>query len=449
MKFNPDYNTQLRIRLFDLAKGTSILKFYLRYLKMMEWEKEKLNQYRLQRLQQLMRHSYHNIDFYKETYSGNKIKPEDIRSLKDFAFLPSIDRNGMQLYYESFKRQKKKLKKVISGSSSGSTGTPIRYETDLEGYSAGMASRYALYAMSGWAPGKKNYYVWGNKYSVQQWGSLFSKLKQAVFRQKNIPSTLLTETKDLSGFISELIRFDPCSMEGYANSIHHLALAYQKTGKPKLKSLKVVFTTAENLEPLTRQEIENIFAPVSDLYGCGEVFGMAIQPIHQDKYFIFEPHVILESEKENSTDIMGEVVVTDLDNFHMPLIRYKPGDLISEITEYRQTDKFPFSGFKQLYGRSSEYLMLPDGRKLYPVTIFGGTAFRKIPSITRHKVVWDGTKLKMIFESAKSVDLNELEKIILEILKDYHLKFVIEITEKIRPDENTGKYKYFINEPVI
>jgi len=445
MKFNPGFSSSVRIRLFDWVKGTNILHYYISYLRMMNWEREKLNQYRLHRFQQLIRHSYNTIDFYKELYTQRKIKPEDITRLSDIEYLPSIDRKGIQLYYEMFKKQEREKKKIITGSSSGSTGTPIRYETDTEGYSAGMASRYALYALSGWEPGKKNYYVWGNKYSIQQWDTFMSKLKQSVFNQKNIPSTLLTESNDLSGFISELIRFDPFSMEGYANSIHHLALAYQQAGKAKLKYLKVVFTTAENLEPNTRQEIENIFAPVSDLYGCGEVYGMAIQPIHHDKYFIFEPHVILECQKENAADSMGEVVVTDLDNFHMPLIRYKPGDLISEVMDYQENDPVPFSSFKQLYGRSSEFLNLPDKRKLYPVTIFGGTAFRKIPSITRHKVIWDGMKLQMVFESAIPVDTNELDKIIKGILKDYPLQFEIQITDKIIPDPSTGKYKYFTN----
>jgi phenylacetate-CoA ligase len=276
-----------------------------------------------------------------------------------------------------------------------------------------------------------------------------SRLRQLVFRQKNIPSTAITDSNNPDSFIEDLIKFSPFSIEGYANSIHHLAMGFRATGKLKPVSLKVVFTTAENLDALKREEIEQVFAPVSDLYGCGEINGIAIQPIQHDRYFVLDPHVIVECIRENQQDPMGEIVVTDLDNFHMPLIRYKPGDMIDGVRDSQKNDLVPFSSFGRIYGRSSEYLTLPDGRKLYPVTIFGGTAFRKIPSITKHKVSWDGIKLTMLFESNAPVDMAKLDEIVAGILKDYSLNYELHIVDKILPDPDTGKFKYFTSNQKI
>lgn len=449
MKFKSGLSSQIRIKLLDIFKGSNVLHYYLGYLKMMTEGRETLDAYRFKRLKTLVEYAYTNIDFYKDLYSRASIKPEDLRSLCDIALLPTIDRSAFQSYYKSFKKQDNTIKKIIKGSSSGSTGTPVNYETDMDGYSAGIASKYAMYSLSGWSPGKKNYYVWGNKYSIEQWKTRMSKLKQGVFNQKNIPSTSITDSGNLDGFMDDLCRFSPFSIEGYANSIHHLAMGFRAAGKHIPESLKVVFTTAENLDPLKRDEIEQVFAPVSDLYGCGEINGIAIRPIHQDKYFIFDPHVIVECIKENPVDLMGEIVVTDLDNFHMPLIRYKPGDMIDSVHDFQKDDPVPFSSFGRIFGRSSEYLTLPDGRKLFPVTIFGGTAFRKIPSITKHKVSWDGAVLTMLFESNAPVDMLKLDEIVAGILKDYSLNYELQIIDKILPDSDTGKFKYFKNSQFV
>ena len=444
MRFKAGLLSQARITLLDVFKKTDVLNHYLGYLKMMNQNKEMLDEYRLARFKKLVLHAYYTIDFYNDLYKNAKIKPEEIHTLSDIAKLPCIDRSLLQSYYESFTKQGS-AKNAFKGSSSGSTGAPVRYETDVNGYSAGIASRYALFSLSGWSPGNKNYYIWGNKYSIRQWQTMMSKLRQKVFRQKNVPSTSITESSDLTSFIDDVIKFGPFSIEGYANSIHHLAMGFKAAGQAKPESLHVVFTTAENLDELKRKEIEEVFAPVSDLYGCGEINGIAIQPINQDRYYTLDPHVIVECLKQNLSDTLGEVVVTDLDNFHMPLIRYMPGDMIDGIRDYQQSDFVPFSSFGRIYGRSGEFLTLPDKRKLYPVTIFGGTAFRKIPSIKKHKVIWDGLKLTMLFESSSQVDMVFLDQIVAGILKDYSLEYELHVVDKIRPDPVSGKFKYFIN----
>ena len=46
----------------------------------------------------------------------------------------------------------------------------------------------------------------------------------------------------------------------------------------KIPSVKMVYTTAENLEDHHKMLIEEMIAPVSDIYGCGEINGVACNP---------------------------------------------------------------------------------------------------------------------------------------------------------------------------
>ena len=91
----------------------------------------------------------------------------------------------------------------------------------------------------------------------------------------------------------------------------------------------MVFTTGEDLLENMKKIIERNIGPVSDLYGCGEVNGIAIQPVKDDKYYILESHVLVETESDSNE--FNEIIVTDLDNYYMPLIRYKIGDIIDRV----------------------------------------------------------------------------------------------------------------------
>jgi phenylacetate-CoA ligase len=139
---------------------------------------------------------------------------------------------------------------------------------------------------------------------------------------------------------------------------------------------------------------------------------------------------------------MKELIVTDLNNYQMPFIRYEVGDMIDDIYPASENNQYPFSYFKHLYGRTTDHVVLPDGKKLFPINVFGGTSFRKFKSIKRHKTSWDGRKLLFTFETDNQINIESLENEIRKSLKDYNVEFKIQIKDKLQPSEN-GKYRYF------
>src|SRR4030042_4476637 len=123
---------------------------------------------------------------------------------------------------------------------------------------------------------------------------------------------------------------------------------------------------------------------------------------------------------------MKEVIVTDLYNRIMPLIRYQPGDLFSGIEDSH--DIFPqFRSFENLIGRTANIIELGDGRVIHPVNLLGGTFFRKFLFLRKHKVIWDGKKMEFIFEVEQDADPEETRKKIEEYLKGYGIPFTVTI----------------------
>jgi phenylacetate-CoA ligase len=427
------------LKLEDIAKGTQINSFYLKYRSYLGYDIEKIKEIQRKKLLLLIEHAARNIPWYEKQMTLSGVNFKDIAAIDDIKMLPILSRDEIQenldqLLWNGYKG------KVFKGSSSGTTGIPIKYFKDVSATSAGTAAGHILKGLSGWIPGMPSVHIWGNSESIKQWNTIFSIIKQRVYSRMNISSSRLNDSEQLKNIVEKISKHNPKVIDGYTNSIYELA-TYLSRNSITIPTVKMVFTTAENFENHHLKLIESSIAPVSDLYGCSEINGIACKPINDDKYFIFDPHVIVETIN-SAISGMKEILVTDLDNYYMPLIRYRIGDFIDDIYPASSSNAFPFSYFSNIYGRTSDYVVLPNGKKIFPVNIFGGTLYRKYSAIKRHKTIWNGEKLIFVFEVKGDIDLEMLNKEIMQSLSSYGVSYEIKITEKLLPSGN-GKFKYF------
>ena len=427
------------LKTLDIAKGTSVLPWYQFFQRTLSWDRAQVEQYQSERLRKLIGHAWETVPYYRDEMNRRGLKPGDFRTAADVGQLPVLDREAIQNNQAALLSSKYSLESLHRGGSSGTTGVPIRYYHDREAVSASIAAVYALWSMSGWQPGQRNVHVWGNQVSVKRWSTMGSRVKNFLSRQKNVASTLLNEPENFPALAQQLIRFNPQSLEGYTSSIYTLAMYFQQQGL-RLPNLKQVLTTAENLEPQQQALIEQVFAPVGDLYGSSEVPGVASRPILEGRYYVLEPHVIAEAA-ESGIPGMKDLLITDLNNYGMPMIRYKIGDMIDELQQPEGNARYPFAWFGKIQGRGADVITLPNGKKFHPVNIFGGTLFRQFPQISKHKVIWDGHALKFVFEANDLTDSRSLQAQLEELLRPYEAPFSIEFTKKILPSAS-GKHKY-------
>lgn len=429
--------TSASMFLLDIIKGTSVRKWFKFFGNTFSWDVDQVREYQMQRLIALIGHAVSTVPYYTRSIKEINLKRDTLADiLNDF---PILDREAIQSNHKDLISSKYDMNKLIKGSSSGTTGIPISYYMDKESESTGNAAGYALWRMSGWNFGQKAIHIWGNQTSVARWNTLQSRLKNSLINQKNIASTLLNDPRGIQQVAHELVRFKPVTIDGYSSSVYTLA-NYFKENNLNIKSVQRVLTTAENLEPYQQNLIEEVFAPVGDLYGSGEVLGIATKPAGDSRYYILDPHVIVETV-ESGIEGIYEILLTDLDNYAMPLIRYKIGDMTDAILPPEQGAKYPFRWFTKIHGRNSDIITLPSGKKFHPVNIFGGTLFRRFKGISRHKVVWNGIKLHFIFEAQNFDEKEQLNIALSELLAPYEVKFTIEYTDKIMPS-GSGKYRY-------
>ena len=127
--------------------------------------------------------------------------------------------------------------------------------------------------------------------------------------------------------------------------------------------MQVVFSTAELLYDHQRQSISSHFGgiPVVDCYGSREG-GFVSHECKEGLYHVMDPNYVLEFIKDGQpakTDEDGEIVLTHLDAWGMPLIRYKTGDVAQNGAEGCACGR-NFSTMQNIRGRTTDFVVTPE-----------------------------------------------------------------------------------------
>ena len=373
------------LTILDLAQRTGIRDYFNFYKQTLTWSRKQIENYQGKKLRELVLYAQKHVPHYREAFQKAGISADQITGIKELEKLPILTREHLRDNFEKLSSDQKDSLKFTKSSSSGTTGTPIHYLHDREGNSSGKAAGFFFNHLSGWRFGKPSIHIWGNPVSVKHWQRPMSRAKRFFLRQENLAAYSLQSTENFQDAVNLINTHKPFSLDGHTSSIYNLANYIKERGLG-IHRPQMIFTTAENLQEKERLLIEEVLGPISDIYGCSEINGVAVRPIHDDRYYILEPHVILET-----IPILGskyrELLITNLDNRIMPFIRYKVGDLIDDIYEGKEDHKYRYSYFKKLHGRSVDIIDLGNGKKISSISLFGGTLFREIGGIIKHKVV--------------------------------------------------------------
>lgn len=431
--------SDFRLKIFDFYKGLSVSKTIAEYNRIKSYTPEKIAEIQFKKLKNLLSFAYENVPYYKELFTSLNLKVSEINDKEDLKKIPPLTREIVSGRFNDLISVKHKREVLSCGSTSGTTGIPMKYCSDRNGLSAGIGSSYFFWIQSGWSTGSKKLHIWGNTETIKSWKRPASKIKRWLFNTIYYPSNILDSDRELKILHELIISSKPEIIDGYPTAIYNLAKYLANNNLPPV-SCRLVISTAENLPEYQRELISKYLGPVIDFYGTGEINGIASQIIGDDRYYISEPHVLINYE-ENTNG--SEAILTDLDNYAMPFINYKPGDIIDRIYDADESCSLPFKYFKKLEGRASDIIKLSNGIQLAPISLMAGTLFRKFPEIERHKVVWDGQKLSFLFEVRKKVsEPTRLEEELKEIFFKYDLELNICFVNKILPSLS-GKMKYF------
>lgn len=369
------------------VKRNKVNAEYQQALSRLTWSKEQLEQFQWQRLQQLLNHCWHNVPYYKKAWQAAGINSiDDIQSMADFAKLPVLTKQLVSEHYDDLIPRSAKGQNIRK-STGGSTGQPFHFELDHFSNDARQAIMWRGYGWLGAGLGAKSLFLWGDNIGKT---SALRTLKEKLYHRfynREMVSTFSMNINNLTSYVEKVNDYKPEAIISYVNPLYEIAKFINKNGLSVYQP-QTLLTGAEPLYEFQRQEIEQAFnAKVYNTYGCREFMLIAAECEHQQGLHINIDHLVVETIDVSGKTVngnAGDLVITDLLNYGMPLIRYVNGDQATLTSTPCQCGN-PLPMIEKINGRKLDVIKTQSGNMI-PGELFPHL-FKEFSGITKFQVV--------------------------------------------------------------
>ena len=329
-----------------------------------------LRQRQMELLRTQLLDAYRNVPYYRRKMEEADITPLDIRSFEDLKAIPILQKKDVQDWNDDLLASNVLPIDRVRNQTGGSTGSPLQFWVDRERFDSRRASTDRHNAWAGLYPGDWYAHLWGSRFDIKtstrpsiQWRQRF------LYRELTLNTSLIAE-EDLQNYVVLLRRIRPRVMLAYAQSAVMFA-KYCRDNKLDDLAFDSIITSAEVLLPEQRSLLEAQFGgQVFNRYGCREVSVIASECSYGTGLHTNSDALIVEIQPSPGLPAgTGRVLVTDLLNRSMPLIRYEIGDIASWVDDIPCPCGRHLPRLQAIEGRITDFLVTGDGRKISGISL--------------------------------------------------------------------------------
>jgi len=421
--------------------------YYLHQLQKNQWltlpELEKLQH---KKLKAIVRHAYQNVKFYHKMFDRWGIKPREIKTKEDLTKLPLITKSDItNSFPNDIVANNIDMEQCHNSRTSGSTAEPLtsifdEKSWDFAKYAVKMRARLAC----GLNVGDRMICIEASRNDLLQ-----REEKKLGFRIGNLflKRKYLSVFNDIQDHLPVLTGFRPDAIYGFPSYFKLLAQLVQEKEINSIRP-KMFFTSGELLDKATRKAINSVFeAELFDIYGNTEVKEVAWECGEHAGYHINMDSVVVEFIRDGepvSEGERGQIVITSLHNYAMPLLRYTVGD-VGVPTDDPCSCGRGLPLMKVLEGRLIDFVVLPS-RVVSPYLLTD--ILEGIPGIVRYQIVQEKKdKIMVQFIPVKSFSKQIICRQIIEqyqkaLGEDIDIKPII---VDALPRDRSGKFRVVIS----
>ncbi len=426
---------------WDLKDGSDRLREFGRLSRSQWLPLAELQRLQLTRLQAAVSHAYRHCAFYRERWGA---EPR-IQSLEDIRSIPILSKADVRTRQDSILTDAIPHDQLIEARTGGSTGKALVlfFDERCQEHRNAAAMRSDYWA--GWRPGMWTAALWGTPPVPQ---SLKGKLRNQLLDRLFFLDTVHLNETTMRAFIEEMNRRGARALFGHAHSLYllaHFALDQRLVVNP----VKAIISTSMMLLDNERAVIEQAFGcKVGNRYGCEEVGLIASECEQHNGLHINAEHTFVELLRPDGRPAApgeeGDIVVTDLVNRGMPLIRYRIEDVgIGSDRACPCGRQLPL--MEKVVGRVADFLIRRDGSLVQGVSL-----------VEKTLTAVDGVEqLQIVQESLDTIALNLVagpgfsDESRARLVAAMHEQFGSDVTLRIEdlsriPQELNGKYRFAI-----
>jgi len=433
---------------------------------------------RFGRLQRILRHAVETVPFYRERFCGTGLTPDNIQSFADLAKLPPLTKADLRASFPDGITSSAQLHKPWRMSNTSGTVERVSIIHDFQKRDSDRAaSLTALRLATGYRLGMSymtlppnicrsvcgaaetespslGAFLWTHlRNGTWKDSETHSDLRgiienQILYRHTQLPSywpdKLVQPPEVLEECLGRIDSAAPHTLKGLPVYLYLLAEYILRTRRRAPKVSGAIMPMGSSITPLMKRMVEEAFGvPVAEDYGSAEMAAIASECRFRNGHHPLMPFYHVEIEKDGRPARPGElgrVLVTDLVNMAMPMIRYEIGDAAMVLPGECQCG---FKGLRfEVRGRWQECLTGQDGRIIssdeFTDSILSepGVLLFQLHMLPRSRY-----ELQIVPRADMMPNLERVEARVHEVLDPCVGRLKVTLARNLRP-EATGKFRF-------
>ena len=298
-------------------KGVHYRSQFSQTVALLDSSREAIEAFQQVRLGKLLRHAYYTTPYYRESLGTGT---------PDITQVPPLEKQHISEHLTRLCSEAFPSNQRIKNATGGSTGTPLTFYQGRDYWNQRNLSVYYFDGWAGWNLGEPQLIIWGAPADLKGDEHWKHRLNNFWRNQYWLDGFHLT-AEAMQAAIERMDRWHPQTILAYPSSLYQFAsFLYENGLTPKWK-LKGIISSAEMLHPHYRTLAENVFdTKVYNRYGGREVGLIAMECV-EGRMHINCRDIYLEIDSPNPYTQPGEILITQLNNYVMPFIRYRIGDI--------------------------------------------------------------------------------------------------------------------------
>lgn len=411
--------------------GANFEEYQEFYQRTQDWNQEDIRQHQLEKLQELVKHCYENVPYYRELFDREGIDPE-IESFEEFRQIPVLDKEEILENPERFLAEDFGQYFPVYFSSSGTTGQKLELYLSRDAWDIEKAAIWRHFNLAGYEYGEPGIMFYPFDPGMEQ-DQIYN-----PFLKWHILDGQVVNEEIAEKHLEKIEEVEPKCVQSYPSILYEFCKILDS--KDIQLEIPITLTTSEPLYDAQKQLIEDVLnTEIYDWYGLNEHVAAAYH-CEEHRHHLNERYAFVEFVGDSPRK---KVVGTNLYNYAMPLLRYDTGDF-GDVSEGDCECGRPTRVMEQVIGRQREIIKTEKGDYILRHSFF----LLKDPDVEKFQIVQKSLQdIQVYIVPENSLDQEKIESIeqkLYEFLDDT-VEIEIEVVDEI-DGGGSDKRQYFISE---
>jgi phenylacetate-CoA ligase len=340
-----------------------------------------------QALSRLLQHAYDSTPFYRERFERAGVQPSEMERFEDFKNFPVLTRDDIRQNLDGMWSRRYARESLLKAATGGTTDTPVPLLRSPDCLLDKIAVQSHFNSWAAMWPGDKVFMLWGAQQDLAPNPSWRWRFYERYLMRHVMAPTSLLNAEILETYRQLLNEFQPKIIYAYPTPLTIFCEYLRDSGRPYHRPHSAI-CTAEPLLPQQRQTIhQTLDCEAFEHYGTRD-FGMVAAEceehsgLHLNPAAVYVEFLPIEGADEQA---LHEIIVTDLLNYGMPLIRYRINDCAIVASNPCSCGRgFPL--IKNIVGRTTDNFVLPNG-SVVPGVSLTNRVIQVCPGLEKLQVV--------------------------------------------------------------